>query len=242
MVPQSPAVARPRTAPATVPAWRTVALVGIDGSGKTTQARRLAAELATAGWAVGYWRNAGGRRWLGRRAEALGRPDAQSLVGRRGLLLVEAVLRWLAIARALVGSALRRQSAVMDRHAVCQYASIRAHAPRSRPVAARSVGEWLTRFAYACFPRPDVTFLLVVDPAEAYRRIEARGTDHETPEYLAAADAAYRSLPEFGTFVIIDANLAPDGVARQLHAHLGLIPDQPGILPETPSSDRYIEV
>lgn len=117
------------------------------------------------------------------------------MIGRGGLMLVEAMLRWLAIARAVVGSAGR--IAVMDRYAVCQYASLRSHD------AAR--WEWLARIAYRVFPRPDVTFLLWLPPAEAQRRVEARGTDRESLEYLVRSAAAYRSFAESAGFVVIDA-------------------------------------
>jgi dTMP kinase len=70
------------------------------------------------------------------------------------------------------------------------------------------------------FPRPDVTFLLAVDPAVAYHRIESRGYDHEEMAYLRAAAAAYRSLPEYGDFVVIDANRTPAEVAAGLRAEL----------------------
>lgn len=192
---------------------RIIALVGIDGSGKTTQAHRLAADLTARGVPASYRQNAGGRHWFGRVARRVGRRDAQDLLGRVGMLWVESLLRWLAIARALLRSTLRGEVAVMDRYAVCQYASIRAH--RGGQLAER-----LARVAYAIFPRPDVTFLLDVRPGEAYRRIELRGTDHETVDYLTAATAAYRSLPEHAGFTVIDANGAPDNVNRQIHAHL----------------------
>ncbi|MEV4626304.1 dTMP kinase [Micromonospora sp. NPDC049523] len=215
---------------------RVVALVGIDGSGKTTQAHRLAAALERAGVRTTYSRNAGGRRWFGRAAQRLGRRDARRLLGDSGLLLAESILRWLAIARALVRSAVRRRLAVMDRYSFDQYASIRVH--RGTPRAAR-----LARLGYRLFPEPEVTFLLVVDPAEAYRRIELRGTDHESMEYLTAADAAYRSLPEYGTFVVIDANRSPDEVTAQIAVYLRpwLSPDPPpsvppARLPEPPPS------
>lgn len=203
-----------------------IALVGIDGSGKTTQARRLAAALRDAGIPATYWQNAGGRRWFGRLARRLGRPDGQKLLGRRGLLAVESVLRWLAIARALVRSRLRRRVAVMDRYAVCQYASIRAHS--GRPPHVSGPGERLARLAYRVFPAPDVTFLLAVEPGEAYRRIEVRGTDHEDLGYLTAAQAAYRALPEHVTFIPIDAGASLDEVTRQIIAHLPGLDDRRG--------------
>jgi dTMP kinase len=105
------------------------------------------------------------------------------------MLLVESVLRWLAILRTLLCRAVTGETVVMDRYAVCQYASLRARG--AHPAAERTA-----RLAYRLFPRPDVTFLLTVDPATAHDRIEARGYDSETMAYLGAAAAAYRSLPE----------------------------------------------
>jgi dTMP kinase len=188
--------------------------VGVDGSGKTTQAHRLAIALTESGLPATYWQNAGGRRWLGRLAKRLGRgSDPQRLLGRAGLLLVESILRWLAIARALLRSRLRGRIAVMDRYAVCQYASIRAH-------EGSRLAEWLARRAYSLFPRPDATFFLAVDPAVAVRRIDLRAEDHESEEFLATSTAAYRSLPEFGSFVVINANGTPDEVTARIEAHL----------------------
>ncbi|MGC4807130.1 dTMP kinase [Micromonospora sp. DT233] len=191
---------------------RAVALIGIDGSGKTTQAHDLAEALTAAGRPATYHRNAGGRRWLGRLANRLGRADAEGLVGRRGLLAVESVLRWLAIAAALLSCLVTGRTAVMDRYSACQYASIRAHGGQR--------WERLARGAYRVFPAPQVTFLLTVDPTEAYRRIERRGTDHESMDWLTAADTAYRTLPEFPTFVVVDAGRPPEEVARRIREHL----------------------
>jgi dTMP kinase len=82
------------------------------------------------------------------------------------------------------------------------------------------------------FPAPDVTFYLAVDPEVAYERIRLRGIDQETLEYLQEADAAYRSLPEFPSFVVVDANGSPDTVTAALLAHLvppaQADPDVPG--------------
>jgi dTMP kinase len=103
----------------------------------------------------------------------------------------------------------------MDRYAVCQYASLRARA--AAPAAERRA-----RLAYRLFPRPDVTFLLSVDPQVAHDRVETRGYDHESIDYLASAAAAYRSLPEYAGFVVIDANGTPDEVAAAIRARLPL--------------------
>ncbi|GID55685.1 thymidylate kinase [Actinoplanes couchii] len=207
---QSQPVSAPRY-PSRMP--RTIALVGIDGSGKTTQARTVAAELAAAGFPAVYRQNAGGRHWFGRIAVMVGRTDAEDLLGRRGTLAVESVLRWFAIVRTLLRRAVTREIAVMDRYAVCQFASLRAHG--ARPAAIRRA-----RLAYRLFPQPDVMFFLAVDPEVAQDRIERRGYDTETMDYLMAADAAYRALPEYPRFVVIDANGTPEQVTKAIRTEL----------------------
>jgi len=192
---------------------RTIALVGMDGSGKTTQAHRLAEELSASGLRASYRRNAGGRHWFGRLATRVGKRDGDDLLGRRGMLFVESVLRWLAILRTLLRRSITGGTVVMDRYAFCQYASLRAR--DAAPAAERRA-----RLAYHFFPQPDVTFLLDVTPEVAHERIEARGYDSETMEYLTAARAAYHSLPEFADFVVIDADGSPDQVIAALHAEL----------------------
>ena len=192
---------------------RTIALVGIDGSGKTTQAHRLAELLRAAGIPATYRQNAGGRHWFGRLAHRIGVRDGERLLTDNGMMLVELTLRWMAMARARVLGTLFRDVSVMDRYAVCQYASIRAH---------HGGGGWerAARALYRVFPAPDVTFYLAVDPEVAHERIRLRGIDQESLTYLVAADAAYRSLPEFPTFVVVDANSMPDEVTAALLAHL----------------------
>ncbi|MFI5840231.1 dTMP kinase [Catenuloplanes sp. NPDC051500] len=193
---------------------RFIALIGVDGSGKTTQAHRLADALTDAGLPASYLQNAGGRAWFGKLAHRLGGSDAQGLFGRHGWPVVESVLRWLAIARALVRMRRRDRIGVMDRYSYCQYASIRTQLGHGR------FSERVARFAYGLFPAPDLTLLLVVSPGSAYRRIEARGTDHETIEYLTRASAAYASLPEHESFVLIDGDGTEDEVAAAILAQL----------------------
>jgi dTMP kinase len=50
-----------------------IALVGVDGSGKSTQARALARRLTAAGVPARYFENAGGRPLWNRLARAVGR-------------------------------------------------------------------------------------------------------------------------------------------------------------------------
>jgi dTMP kinase len=187
-----------------------VALIGIDGSGKSTQARRLAAWLTTQGYPAEYRQNASGRHWFGQLAHRLGRRDALDLLGPRLLMAVETVLRWLAIARSLRRARRTGTIAVMDRYGYCQDASVRAH--RGRPSR-------LVRALFRVFPTPTVTLWLALPPGEALRRVEVRGTDREEPGYLAAFDAGYRALPEAPGFIMVDAAGTPDEVQRAVRHH-----------------------
>jgi dTMP kinase len=184
-----------------------IALVGIDGAGKTTQAKWLVEWLASCGVAATYYANPGGRLFLGRLARRLGRADAVGLLGRRGFVAVEALLRWLAIVRGVLLSRLSGRVAVMDRYSYCQYAMMRVRADR---------GERMARALYSVFPRPDAVCFLAVTPDRAHHRVEVRGTDSEELSYLTAADAAYRSLPEATSFTVIDANGSPEEVQAAL--------------------------
>ena len=122
--------------------------MGIDGSGKTTQAHRLAELLAAAGIPAAYRQNAGGRHWFGRLAQPHRVAGRRALLGGDGMMVVESALRWLAIARARLLTFLHRDVSVMDRYAVCQYASIRAHG-----AAVRRAGSGWPAAPTGSFPR-----------------------------------------------------------------------------------------
>lgn len=190
---------------------RIIALVGIDGAGKSTHARWLADWLTAHGTPARYSQNPGGRLRLGRIAQRLGRPDAAALFGTRGFAVIEALIRWAAIARGLLLARLTGSVAVMDRYSYCQY--VAAHA--------RGTGgeRWL-RALYAPFPRPDLVFLLAVPPEQAQQRIALRGRDSEELAHLQASDAAYRQLPEAAWFTVVDAGAEPPAVQAALAAAL----------------------
>ncbi|MGH3735952.1 MAG: dTMP kinase [Micromonosporaceae bacterium] len=188
-----------------------VTLVGVDGAGKSTQARLLVHWLRDQGVRAGYFQNPGGRPRMNRLATQVGQPDAVAVLGRRGFLVIEISIRWLMLARGLLWSRLTRQVAVMDRYTYCQYAMTLARGHRREP---------LVRRLYACFPRPDRMFFLDVPPELAQRRVTARGKDHEELSYLTALREAYQSLPEYPEFTVIDASGSKEQVAERLRQAL----------------------
>lgn len=184
-----------------------IALVGVDGSGKSTQARALARRLSAGGVPATYFENAGGRPLWNRLARALGRPDGVALFGRTLYPVLEATVRAAAMARTVLVTRLTGRVAVLDRWTWCQDVIMAARGDRGR----RAV-----RAAYAIFPRPAVVCFLATAPEVAQERVARRGIDTEELAHLRALDAAYRALPDFPSFVVLDGDGGPDEVAAAL--------------------------
>ncbi len=175
--------------------------------GKTLLAKDLARWLTAQGGQAEYFQNPGGRVAIDRFARRLGWQGAIDMLGRNVFLAVESTVRWSRIARGLVVSWFRRRVAVMDRYSYCQYAIIRARGFR---------GERFARLCYSVFPKPDLVCFITTSPEVAKQRIDLRGYDTEDLEYLYALDSAYRSLPEFKEFEIVDADAPPEVVAARV--------------------------
>ncbi|MEV0156564.1 dTMP kinase [Micromonospora sp. NPDC050686] len=191
-----------------------IALVGVDGSGKSTQARALARRLTERGEPARSFENAGGRPLWNRLARALGRPDGVALFGRTLYPLLEAAVRAAAMGRTLLWCRLTGRLGVLDRWTYCQHVVMAVRGDRGRR---------LVRAAYAVFPRPDVVCFLAVPPGSAQQRVLARGIDTEELAYLTALDAGYRALPEFGSFLVIDGAGTPGEVASALDRVVGAL-------------------
>ncbi|WP_051485916.1 dTMP kinase [Nocardioides sp. J54] len=185
-----------------------VAIVGIDGSGKTTAARELARRLQASGQRARYFENAGGRppmNWLARRR---GHADAADWLGAERLQAVEQRVRHVLMRLASGWAALPgRRVAVLDRWTLCQYVAQRAR---------RSGGEAAARRRYRRLPVPDLLVFLDVAPAVARERLELRGKDVDELAWLEACDAAYRSLPEWTSMTVVDADRPADRVVDDL--------------------------
>jgi dTMP kinase len=179
-----------------------VVLEGIDGSGKTTQAKLLAAWLRTrCGEVLETFEPTHGPHGLRYRAWARGGGDEKP----------EEVLRWFVedrrehVAR-VIGPALARGAAVIcDRYA----ASTRAYQ------AAQGLDRALVdrTLESGSLPEPDVTLWLRVPVAVAVERLGAAATERfERADFLARVDAEYARLG----LEPIDASGPPDEVQVRL--------------------------
>ncbi len=183
-----------------------IALIGIDGAGKSTQARLLTNALRAEGRRARAFENPGGRPVIDGLARRLGRADGGALLGRRGRVTVELVVRTAAMARAVAWARATGGVAVMDRYAICQLSTMRLRRDRWQSAA---------RMWSRAFPDPEVLVWLRLAPAVAERRVALRGIDAESRQWLDAFDAAYAALVPAQARTV-DAAGSTDAVARAI--------------------------
>ena len=174
-----------------------VSLAGLDGAGKTTQARLLADWLTGCGYATAIEAPPGPsliRRTLCDLAVERGVTDYHDVFGTEVTQLMQAFMRYRDWAERVLPALPAHQWVVTDRSAVCHYAAARA-------VGATNEAD--LRLVLGRLPRPDLIIYLDVPPAQAHRRLTERSSGQEETAYLLANDRAYRELPEFAAFEVV---------------------------------------
>ncbi len=188
---------------------RFIVFEGIDGSGKSEQARRLAAALAAEGHSVVSTREPTDGEW-GRkyRAWAAGGFEAEP----------DEVLRWFLADRRdhvaqVVGPALERGDVV-----VCDRYRDSTRAYQAAQGIDRARLDAL--FATAEFPAPDLVLWLRVPVATALARMGKTASERfERADFLFRVDAEYERLG----LAPIDGSGSADEVARQVRARVGAV-------------------
>jgi dTMP kinase len=200
-----------------------VALEGIDGTGKSTQAKRLTAIFREQGYAVTSLREPTASPWGRRLREAM-------TAGHRRLAPSQELDLFLQdrsydVAAHIQPALAAGQLVLMDRYffSTIAYQGARGIDP-----------EHIRRLNEAFAPVPDLVFLLLISPTEALKRIgQGRGqTDDafEQEDYLTSVDGIFRTLR--GPYIHpIDADqpidIVTSALQERIQAYLGKCPVPP---------------
>lgn len=163
-----------------------VSFEGIDGSGKSTMVRAVARALRARGRRVVVTREPTAS-WLGR-AVRRGIRRRMDPLGLAFLFLGDRALHVGALRRELERGTVVLTDRYADSTTAYQAATLQGRI--RRPL------ETLRRWQAALFPRPEIVFLLDVDPAVSLRRIGGRKVKEpfERIRFLRRVRANYRTL------------------------------------------------
>jgi dTMP kinase len=195
---------------------RLIVLEGIDGAGKSTLQRALAARLRAEGHSVRLTREPSDPE-LGRRAQAVG--SADPMVGA----LLFTLDRWQA--RAGIESQLRGGRIVLQDRSFFSTIAYQGSALSARE--RRTIVD-LQRFAAVT---PDRVLLLDLSPERALARLRGRGkalAPFERRRVLARVRRAYLRLARVGRWAVLDADEPATELAEAaLRAIRPLLPPRP---------------
>lgn len=195
-----------------------IAVEGCEGSGKSTQVRRLAALLRESGWPVAETHEPGDTD-AGRLIRQLLLTDDVPLTPRAEALLFAADRAQHV--EELILPALRAGTVVVCDRYIASSVAYQGEGRYLGPGEVASLGAWASGEVL-----PDLTILLDIDPAEGLRRAAGRrgGPDRLEREKLLfhrrVRESFLRQAALDASWVVLDAALPCDDLAEMIAAHV----------------------
>ncbi|MCS3493471.1 dTMP kinase [Arthrobacter sp. JUb119] len=186
---------------------RTLVIVGTDGAGKSTTIEALVQQLRNDRIQARRLANVAARSWLTKFSRALGMTFPTFTQD-----FFETSIRSFNVARNMLFAARSPGLSVMDRHLYCQLVlrRLRGHPP----------GLLLPWLAAKSTEHARIV-LLDIDPILAFERINSRGKDDESMEYLRDSRNEYLRLAQVHGWITLDASLPTSQLVEQLRLVIG---------------------
>jgi dTMP kinase len=173
---------------------------GIDGSGKTTAAKRVVEELKSKGFKAMYTCEPTGTS-VGEAVKAGYEEEVNPFMELLLFLADRAahtkeIQKWIEEGNIVI----------CDRYADSTYAYQAVTLEKELTDVEIEPLEWLKRISQPFIIKPEITFLLLVKPRDALNRIRRKGTKFEKEQFLDKVHDVYMRLAEEDSrFITIDA-------------------------------------
>lgn len=189
---------------------RLIAIIGLDGAGKTTQVGLLRSWLMALGYAVHSPVNESLqalRTHLDHVAERRDCQDAAELFGSEDLQLMMWAIKLNGLMKMAEAPTTDDCFTVTDRYSYCFLAAERC--------LSLSNGDKL-RALFDELPTPNLTIYLSVSPGEATRRVLQRGEKEPRAQFVQCHKNEYDQLADSLGFAIVDGEVPPLEVHRRV--------------------------
>ena len=190
-----------------------IVIEGVDGCGKSTQALLLEERMRRDGYSAARVRDPGSTQLGEKIRRLLLDPDAPEISATSELLLFLCA-RCQSVAEQILPDLEKGIAVISERYNL----SSLAYQGALEDISSRTIRQ--TIGALDCFPVPDLTIILDVDPAEAFRRkngaadrIESRGLDFQKK----VRDVFLREAVQNENIVLIDGQEDKDRIADTIY-------------------------